>query len=104
MLVLATTTERTVLQQLDIFSRFDADIAVPTINTQNELAAVLRQSGAFSDDDINRTIGEIQQNTGATSIGVGIKKILTGIETASNDPDLAGRMASVVSAQINAYK
>lgn len=104
LLVLATTTERTVLQQLDIFSRFDADIAVPTINTQNELAAVLRQSGSFSDDDIQRTIGEIQQNTGATSIGVGIKKILTGIETASNDPDLAGRFASVVSAQINAYK
>lgn len=104
LLVLATTTESTVLQQLDLFSRFDADIPIPNVNTQNELAHVLQKSGAFSDQDLQRTIGEIQESTGDTKIGVGIKKILTGIETAQQDPDLPGRFASVVTRQINANR
>jgi vesicle-fusing ATPase len=50
-LIFATTTERSVLHQLDLFARFDAEIAVPNVNTQAELANVLRESGAFSDHD-----------------------------------------------------
>ena len=92
------------LTQLDLFSRFDADIAVPNVNTQQELAAVLQQSGAFSDRDQQRAIGEIQEITGSTDVGVGVKKILTAIETAKEDQDVPGRFARVMSSAISANR
>lgn len=104
LLIFATTTERSVLTQLDLFSRFDAEIAVPNVNNQNELAHVLQESGAFSDRDQQRAISEIQEITGSTEIGVGIKKILTGIETAKQDQDVPGRFARVMSRAIAANR
>ncbi|KAF2279561.1 AAA-domain-containing protein [Westerdykella ornata] len=104
LLVFATTTERTVLTQLDLFNRFDAEIAVPNVNTQAELAHVLRESGAFSDQDLQRAIGEIQEITGSAEIGVGIKQILTGINTAKQDQDLPGRFARIMSRHIAAHR
>lgn len=92
------------LTQLDLFSRFDAEIAVPNVNTQAELAHVLQQSGAFADRDLQRAIGEIQEITGNADVGVGIKQILTGINTAKQDQDVAGRFARVMSRQISANR
>lgn len=103
-MIFATTTERTVLTQLDLFSRFDAEIAVPNVNTQSELAHVLQHSGAFADRDLQRAIGEIQEITGSAEVGVGVKKILTAIETAKQDEDLPGRFARVMSRQISANR
>lgn len=103
-MIFATTTERSVLTQLDLFSRFDAEIAVPNVNTQAELANVLRESGAFSDEDQKRAISEIEEITGSQDIGVGIKKILTGIETAKQDQDVPGRFARVMSRAIAANR
>ncbi|EOA84868.1 transport between ER and Golgi ATPase protein [Exserohilum turcicum] len=100
LLIFATTTERSVLTQLDLFARFDAEIAVPNVNTQAELANVLRESGAFSDSDQQRAISEIEEITGSREVGVGIKKILTGIETAKQDQDVPGRFARVMSRAI----
>ncbi|KAF1963579.1 AAA-domain-containing protein [Byssothecium circinans] len=104
LLIFATTTERSVLTQLDLFSRFDAEIAVPNVNSQSELAHILQQSGAFSDRDQQHAIDEMQQNTGNSEVGVGIKKILTAIKTAQEDQDVPGRFATVMSAAITANK
>ncbi|TKA71986.1 hypothetical protein B0A49_07370 [Cryomyces minteri] len=102
LIIFATTTERSILQQLDLADRFDAEIAVPNVNTHQELSHILRQSGAFSDQDIARSMNEIQEITGSAEVGVGIKKILTGIETAKQDDDLPGRFARVMSQAIAA--
>ena len=103
-MIFATTTERSVLTQLDLFSRFDAEIAVPNINTQAELAHILQHSQAFSDRELQQAIGEIQEITGSAEVGVGIKKILTGIETAKQDQDMPGRFARVMSRAIAANR
>lgn len=100
MIIFATTTERSVLTQLDLFNRFDAEIPVPNVNTQQELMNVIRSTQAFSDRDAASAIEEIQGATGSAEIGVGVKKILTGIETAKQDVDVAGRFARVVSSAI----
>jgi vesicle-fusing ATPase len=73
---------------------------VPNVNTQAELAHVLQHSGAFSDQDQRRAIGEIQEITGGVNVGVGIKKILTAIQTAKEDQDVPGRFARVMSQAI----
>ena len=94
LLILATTTERAVLQQLDLFSNFDSDIAVPNVGSHSELGHILQQSGAFDDPD--RAISELRDLTRSEAVGVGIKKILLGIETAKQDRDRAGRFARVI--------
>jgi vesicle-fusing ATPase len=104
LLVFATTTERSVLTQLDLFSRFDAEIAVPNVNTQPELAYILQQSGAFSERDQQRAIGEIQEITESQNVGVGVKKILTAIKTAQEDQDVPGRFSRVMSSAITANR
>ena len=96
LLVLATTTERSVLQQLDMFNAFDADIPVPQINTHEELAKVM--SSQFSPHEIDRALKEIREFTRSEELGVGIKRALLAIETAKQDEASAPqRFASLIS-------
>jgi vesicle-fusing ATPase len=97
LLILATTNERSVLQQLDIFNSFNSDIPVPNVNSYDELAYVMQESGAFSGDDIQRSLEEIRDITRSEEVGVGIKRILLGIETAKQDADMASRFSGVIS-------
>jgi vesicle-fusing ATPase len=86
------------LQQLDLFNSFDADIPVPTLNTYDELSLVMGQSKAFSSNDLQMALREIKDITQSEEIGVGIKKILLGIETAKQDSRSMGtRFAAVIS-------
>lgn len=77
---------------------------MPNVNSQNELGFVLEESRAFSSSDqVKSAIDEIQSTTGSAEVGVGIKKILTGIETAKQDPqDMSGRFAAVMAQAIAA--
>lgn len=99
LLILATTSERTVLQQLQLV--FKAQIAVPNLQTQEELAVVMRESGQFDEDGIRRAITEIEASTGGKSIGVGIQQIILAIQTAMQDPDRAGRFAECMCEAVN---
>lgn len=100
LLILATTTERSVLQQLDMFGHFNSDVSVPTLKSYEELALVMRESKAFAGDDIRYAIDEIRQITGSEDVRVGIKKVLLGIETAKQDVNMASRFASVIARAI----
>lgn len=101
LLILATTTERTVLQNLDVYNHFNAEIGVPNLGSYDELAHVMKESRAFSPEDIGRALHEIRDITQSNDVGVGIKKILLAIETAKQDSDRAMRFASVVQRAIN---
>lgn len=96
LLVLGTTGERSVLHQLGLFTSFNSDIAVPNVNTHQELAYILEQSGEFRDP--GRAIQELRQLNGGDNVGVGIKNILLGIETAKQDQDREGEFANIISA------
>ncbi|KAL9608443.1 MAG: hypothetical protein Q9167_006725 [Letrouitia subvulpina] len=94
LLILATTGERSVLQQLDLFTAFDSDIAVPNVGSYAELNYIMTQSEAFQDP--RRALDELKDITRRNSVNVGVKKILLGIETAKQDRDREGRFANVV--------
>jgi vesicle-fusing ATPase len=96
LLILATTTERSILQQLDIFNSFNSDIPVPNVNSYEELQHVMHESGAFSRQDVQRSLQEIRDITQSEEVGVGIKRILLGIETAKQDADMASRFGGVI--------
>ena len=96
LLVLATTTERSVLKQLDVFNSFNSDITVPNVNTYDELAHTLQEEGSFSPQEISQALSNLRDLTQTDKIGVGVKKVLLGIGTAKQDTDRASRFASVI--------
>lgn len=98
LLVLATTSKRSVMKQLDLYTQFNDHIAVPNVNNHQELAYILRHSGAFDDPDA--AIAELKAVTRSDSVGVGIKSILNGIEKVRKDRDTSGRFAHVMASAI----
>jgi len=93
-----------VLQQLGLFHRFDAEIAVPNVDTQDELARVLQGSRLFSPEQQTNVIREIQASTNSPAIGVGVKKVLMALETAREDDDPAGRFVEIMATAISATR
>jgi vesicle-fusing ATPase len=94
LLIFGTTSEKTVLQQLQL--DFQAQIAVPNVNTQEQLAKIMQDSGIFSDGEIQGAIRRIEETTGGREIGVGVQRVLLSIQTAMQDEDRAGRFAEVM--------
>ncbi|KAH8147401.1 uncharacterized protein LAJ45_08557 [Morchella importuna] len=95
LLIIATTTERSVLSQMDLLTSFDAEIAVPNVADHRELTYILREL-QFPEQEQMKTVRELADATGRRDLNVGIKKILMGVETARQDDDMSGRFASVM--------
>ncbi|KZF25230.1 putative vesicle fusion factor [Xylona heveae TC161] len=104
LLILGTTTDRSLLQHLDLFKYFDAEIAVPNVNTFEELDHVLTDSNAFSPEEKAHAISVIRDMTQSEGVGIGIKRLLTAIETAKQDEDRAGRLARVIAKAITDHR
>ncbi len=86
------------MQQLDLYASFDRELAVPNLNTHAELASVLREVRAFkSESDMAASLNVLRETTGSSDVGVGIKRVLLGIETARQTPDdMVERFADVM--------
>jgi vesicle-fusing ATPase len=97
-LILATTSERTVLQQLNLLQYFTGQVAVPNVNTQEELLAVLRERGPRLTDQqsVQRILDELKDSTGGDHIGVGIKNVITAINRSTDSDDPPGRFAEIM--------
>ena len=99
LLILATTSQKSVLQQLDLYTGFDADIAVPNVTGYEELRYAIEHSRVFQDPE--RAIRALQTNVRGQKIGVGIKKVLKGIKTAEQDPEnMEERFADVIAGAV----
>ncbi|CEL07496.1 hypothetical protein ASPCAL10653 [Aspergillus calidoustus] len=85
-LVLATTSERALMKQLNIYNSFNSDIRVPNVTHHQELKLVMEKSGIFTEDNIREALGRIDDMTEDTATGVGVKKIFDGIEEAKRNP------------------
>ncbi|KAF4769627.1 hypothetical protein HAV15_011443 [Penicillium sp. str.  len=100
LLVLATTTERALMKQLDIYNSFDSDIMVPNVSSFGELRFVMDKSGAFDAQEIAQALESVGGLADDGRLSVGIKKVLLGIETAKQDSDKVGRFVRVINRAI----
>ncbi|OAA57475.1 vesicular fusion factor [Niveomyces insectorum RCEF 264] len=91
LLILATTSRRNVLEQLDMTEAFDRQVAVPAVADMRELAAALQQFQAFDEGDVNQALNTLRQynGDGGDRVGVGIKTVLTVAESAAMVADPA---------------
>jgi vesicle-fusing ATPase len=96
-LVLVTTSERTVLEKLGLLRQFTGQIAVPNVNSHDDLASVLKQSGVFTDRQvIMRILSELEDVTGTREVGVGIKRVLDAVTRAKQSRDAPGRFVEII--------
>ncbi|KAK3297902.1 P-loop containing nucleoside triphosphate hydrolase protein [Chaetomium fimeti] len=105
LLILATASQLSVLEQLDITTAFDRQIRVPAVQDARELSAVLAESGAFPDPaDVGLVLDRVRDYTGGSDrVGVGIKTILTTAETARLSQEPAVWFAEQIAGQIARY-
>lgn len=97
LLIIATSTNYKVMKDLKL--RFDANIAVPNVETQQELAHVLQKSSKFSKDDIKRAISNLESMSGSKNVGVGVKAILTAVQQTARQGEHAPEVIANILAE-----
>ncbi|KAI5290652.1 transport between ER and Golgi ATPase protein [Ascosphaera aggregata] len=89
LLIVATTSERTLLERLKLDRRFTDKLHVPLVNQYEELAHVLEESQLFPSQEIERVLSGIREVTQSSQIGVGIKQVLGAVKIANESKDVA---------------
>ena len=100
LLIIATTSERSVLRQMDVINAFDAEIPVPTVANLRDLNEILRSVKAFDDQTRHALLKEIESITKTKDVKVGIKRILSILETSQQDEDAARRFVDLLASSI----
>ncbi|EPE29316.1 P-loop containing nucleoside triphosphate hydrolase [Glarea lozoyensis ATCC 20868] len=102
LLVIGTTSQRSIMAQLDLKQIFNRELAVPNINTHAELASALREVGGFDrEEDMTASLNELKDITGTDQIGVGIKNVLTTVGQAKRDKlNFVGTFADMMAQQM----
>ncbi|KHJ32245.1 putative vesicular-fusion protein sec18 [Erysiphe necator] len=105
-LILGTTSQRSVLRQLDLQQIFNRELAVPNVNSHKELASILREVQAFNNDnDLVSSLNTLRDITDTDQVGIGIKKVLLAVgEAQQEEGNVTGRFAEVISQQIAASR
>ncbi|KAI9652840.1 MAG: transport between ER and Golgi ATPase protein [Alyxoria varia] len=92
LLVLATTSQYSVMRQLDLMDVFDHKIAVPNVSTFQELDRVLELEDTFQEEsERQKAIGMLSELAGqdgrSQEVGVGIKRVLAAVRQARRSAD-----------------
>lgn len=91
LLILATTSERALMKELNIYNSFNSDIDIPNVTSHEELRHVMENSEVFASEQIAEALERIDPLKAETpysmTFGVGIKKVFDGIELAKKTPD-----------------
>lgn len=94
LLIMTTTSAYSVLQQMDILSCFDNEIAVPNMTNLDELNNVMIESNFLDDAGRVKVINELSRS--CPNFNAGIKKTLTNIETARHDEDPVNELVELM--------
>lgn len=100
LLIIGTTSERSVLQQMDVINAFDAEIPVTTVPNLKDLNEILKSVKAFDDQARHAVIQELESITRSKDVKVGIKKILSVLETSRQDDDVPRRFVDLLANSI----
>ncbi|TIC68428.1 vesicular-fusion protein SEC18 [Wallemia mellicola] len=99
LLILATTSNRPILTDMDALSAFDAQIHVPSISKLRHLDLVLRQVDLFQEEGSQERAIELLKQAQLNESGkllIGIKRLLAIVEMAKQDPNPAEKFATTL--------
>jgi vesicle-fusing ATPase len=81
---------------MDFMNSFDAEIPVPTVPSLRELDEILKSVDVFDRQTRKRILQELENMNPTGEVKVGIKRILSILETSMQDEDAAGRFVSLL--------
>uniref|UniRef100_A0A060T7S1 Vesicular-fusion protein SEC18 n=1 Tax=Blastobotrys adeninivorans TaxID=409370 RepID=A0A060T7S1_BLAAD len=82
LIVLCTSCQRSVLEQMDLLKCFNREIYVPNISSLEDLHHVFEQVEFLTPQERQDAIRMISEETGSSVLGTGIKQVLFNIEAA----------------------
>ena len=85
---------------MDVINAFDAEIPVPTVPNLKDLSEILKSVNAFDDQTRHDVINELETMTQSQDVKVGIKKILSILETSRQDEDVGRRFVDLMANSI----
>ncbi|KAJ3339956.1 transport between ER and Golgi ATPase protein [Gonapodya sp. JEL0774] len=98
LLILATTSQRAILDQLDMTNCFDDEVEVPPIRDLNSVQAVLAELNPFeSDAETQRCLKTLRNDGMEGQFSIGVKKLIMLAEMASQDADKVGKFIQLLS-------
>ncbi|KAL9931161.1 hypothetical protein V8E36_009979 [Tilletia maclaganii] len=101
LLILATTSNKAMLTDMDVADAFLADIRIPSITSIASIEHVLRETQLFSSEEELARCVQYLQSTGLEESGrlqIGVKKLLSEIEMARLDSDPADKLVAALTA------
>lgn len=99
LLVLATTSNKAMLNDMDLAEAFLADIRVPNISSLRSVDHVLRETQLFASEEQHARCLQLLASAGLGQdgrINIGIKKLLSEIEMARLDDDPADKLTAAL--------
>ena len=104
LLIIATTSIKSMLVETQLLEVFDADLRVPPISSLESLDIVLREVELFpTEEERRRAVLQIEEagfgktNNYGSHMEIGVKKLLSIVEMARQEPELvAERLTSAL--------
>ncbi|ODV89559.1 hypothetical protein CANCADRAFT_32776 [Tortispora caseinolytica NRRL Y-17796] len=87
LLVIATTSERKVLESMSLSQRFTKEIPVPNIPSLTELNSLLIKSRSFEQAEAIRIVTAIKDVTNSDLVNVGVKAVLANVRLSKQSAD-----------------
>ncbi|KAK6730547.1 hypothetical protein RB195_007169 [Necator americanus] len=76
LLVLATSSNRSFLRELELINAFGHVIDVPVLSTPTHILHVLQESEVFTNNELEKLAHDLQNLLHQQSYGIGIKRLL----------------------------
>jgi vesicle-fusing ATPase len=104
--VLATTSNRSILRDMDVESAYDTDIPVTPIDSIEGIDHCLREVQLFASSQEHQRAMQLLKEAkfgqdGRADLLIGVKKLLSMAEMARQDPDPAYKLVSSLSREMS---
>lgn len=96
LLVLATTSQKSLLEQMDTSDAFNADIYVSNITKIDSMDKVLQDLKVFSEEERAVVRNKLIESGIEKSLSIGVKKLLMIAEMARQDADKVSKFVSTI--------
>jgi len=96
LLLISTTSQRNILQEMDMLDSFDAEIYVPSIKSLSSIDIVLKEIELFSDSDRSYVMKSLSKELESNYVSIGVKKLLMIAEMARQDDDKVSKFISTL--------
>jgi len=96
LLLISTTSQKNILQEMDMLDSFDAEIYVPSIKSLSSIDIVLKEIELFNDSDRAYAMKSISKEIQSNYVSIGVKKLLMIAEMARQDDDKVSKFVSTL--------